>query len=187
MGIGSQEALYSELDTNTMETTVTRSMVLLGWVSVWSVALAAVPAAAQTRRATRCEAPTWGTLIKTSSDAPAILWHDDLESGWRESRRRDLPMVIFITSENCTYCDAMKRETWGNPSVRERIANGFVAIRLTPRKNAATLKRIDIKMFPMTLIGEPRGKVIGHRMGYQPPAALHQLLSEAKGRPRLVR
>jgi protein disulfide-isomerase len=81
----------------------------------------------------------------------------------------------------------MKRETWCNDSIRRRIASGFVAIRLSPRKNAATLNRIDVKMYPMTLIGVPRGKVIGHRRGYQPPADLHQLLTEAKNRPGLLR
>lgn len=111
--------------------------------------------------------------------ATDIAWHDSLESGWRVSRESGLPMVIFITSEHCTYCDAMQSSTWCESSVRERIGAGFIAIRLRQGHNDKTLGRIRIPMYPTTLIGTPEGKVIGHRSGFQPPGGLHQLLSEA--------
>lgn len=123
-----------------------------------------------------------------SSAAPASLadarirWHDSLDSGWEESRRRNIPMVIYITTERCRYCDAMKRDTWCDYSVLHRVAKDFVAIRLTPQRNTATLNRIRIAAYPTTLIGIPEGKIIGRRVGYQPPAELHGLLSESEGR-----
>ncbi len=155
-----------------METTVKRIMVLVG--------LGSLLLAAFQQPILLADSPQTLATTTTGSGKPAIHWHDNLRSGWLESRRRGVPMVIFITSENCTYCDAMKRETWCNESVRQRIANGFVAIRLSPRQNSATLKRIKVQLYPTTLVGVPRGRVIGQRVGYQPPAALHQLLSEAK-------
>lgn len=79
----------------------------------------------------------------------------------------------------------MKRDTWRDHSIRKRIADGFVAIRLDPARNAKTLSRIKIKMYPMTLIGEPRGKVIEEKLGYQPPSAVHQLLTRAKNAKRV--
>lgn len=94
-------------------------------------------------------------------------------------------MVIFITSERCTYCDAMKRDTWCNETIRQRVSDGFVAIRLDPRHNAKTLARIKIAMYPMTLVGAPRGKVIAQRNGYQPPSAMLRLLGEAQRAPTL--
>ncbi len=112
----------------------------------------------------------------------SVVWHETLAAGWQESRSRNVPMVIYITSERCTYCDAMKRDTWCDETIRHRLAEGFVAIRLTARRNSATLSRIDVQTYPMTLVGVPEGKIIGHRNGYQPPAALHGLLTEAKRR-----
>lgn len=120
----------------------------------------------------------------TPSDVaePSVLWHESLAAGWQESRRRNLPMVIYITSEQCTYCEAMKRDTWCEETIRNRLASGFVAIRLSPKRNSATLSRIDVQTFPMTLVGVPEGKIVGQRTGYQPPAAVHGLLTEAKFR-----
>ena len=119
-------------------------------------------------------------LTRSTSPSPAISWHEDLQSGWRESQRRRVPMVIYITSDNCTYCDAMKRDTWCDASVTSRVRREFVAIRLSRRKNSATLSRIKVKMYPTTLIGIPEGKVVSHREGYQPASAIHQLLSNAR-------
>ena len=119
-----------------------------------------------------------------SQQAPAmgqpIAWHNNLQSGWREAKRRNLPMLIFITADECVYCDAMKRDTWCEPSVKSRMSDKFVAIKLTKNVNVETLRRIKVDMYPLTLMGTPNGKIIGHRKGYQPPSALHGFISETK-------
>ncbi|WP_372896442.1 thioredoxin family protein [Stieleria sp.] len=114
-----------------------------------------------------------------SSAESAIQWHEDLDAGWRAAKQSGRPMVIFITSSRCRYCDAMKRDTWTDGTIRSRLKNGFVAIRLSPDRNAEVLRRIDVPAYPTTLIGHPDGKVLAHKVGYQPPGALHQLLGAA--------
>ncbi len=89
-------------------------------------------------------------------------------------------MVIFITTNDCAYCDAMKQNTWCDQQVLRRLAGKFVPIRLNPIRNRKTLDRIDVDTYPTTLLGSPRGKVIGHRIGYQPPAAVQSFLAEAQ-------
>ncbi len=157
-----------------MEMAVNRFMVLGGLGAL------AILTSLENRLLAEMPRSTGPVLATSTVTAPTIQWHEDLNSGWRESRRRNVPMVIFITSDHCSYCDAMKRDTWCDGSIRTRIAGGFVAIRLNPRRNAATLSRIRVKMYPTTLVGLPQGKVVGHRLGYRPPAALHQLLSDVK-------
>lgn len=111
-----------------------------------------------------------------------VVWHSSLKSGWDEARRRDVPMVIYITSDNCQYCEAMKRDTWCDFGIGQRLSKDFVAIRLNPKENASTINRIKLKMFPATLIGLPQGKIIDHRYGYQPSGEIHQVLTNAKSR-----
>ncbi|EMI23052.1 hypothetical protein RMSM_00029 [Rhodopirellula maiorica SM1] len=108
-----------------------------------------------------------------------MTWHRTLRAGWQEARRRNVPMVIYISTDHCVYCDAMKRDTWCDETVEQRVSQDFVAILLTPQENQATLGRIDVSAYPTTLIGVPEGKIVGHRTGYQPAAAVHQFLSEA--------
>ena len=116
------------------------------------------------------------SAMSTPSKA-SVRWHGTLRSGWLEARRRKVPMVIYISSKQCAYCDAMKRDTWCDRTVEQRMAKEFVAIHLTPEQNADTLGRIEVNTYPMTLIGLPQGKIIGHRKGYQPVAEMHRFLN----------
>ncbi|TWU57525.1 thioredoxin family protein [Rubripirellula reticaptiva] len=119
---------------------------------------------------------------QSTAAPPLVSWHRSLESGWEESRRRNVPMVIYITTERCTYCDAMKRDTWCDQDVQQDLANGFVAIQLSQQENSATLDRIKVTTYPTTLIGVPQGKIVAHRTGYQPALAIKSLLRDIKGR-----
>ncbi|WP_037244198.1 thioredoxin family protein [Rhodopirellula baltica] len=116
-----------------------------------------------------------------SADTP--MWHDDFDSGWAAARRSGRPMLIFITSEDCRFCDAMKQNTFCDASIRSRLANGFVPIILRPDTNPNILARIPVTTYPTTLLAVPRGKVIAHRVGYQPPDRLHELLGLAPSSP----
>jgi protein disulfide-isomerase len=127
------------------------------------------------------EMPRYVSASGIPTTAP-VFWHKSLESGWDEARRRDVPMVIYITSDDCQYCEAMKRDTWCDHTIGQRLSQDFVAIRLNPKENASTINRIKLKMFPATLIGLPQGKIIDHRYGYQPSREIHQVLSNAKAR-----
>ncbi len=111
-----------------------------------------------------------------------IVWHDNLDSGWRESQRTGRPMVIFITAARCRYCDAMKDATWRDYGVESRVCNEFVAVQLNPERNAGELSRISVDTYPTTLVAMPQGKVIDHRKGFQPPALLHELLNRVTPR-----
>jgi protein disulfide-isomerase len=129
-------------------------------------------------KTSHAETPQQSAASARISDAK-VHWYTDLQSGWAAAHQRNLPMVIFITSKQCRYCDAMKRDSWRNHSIEHQIASEFIAIELTPERNQSTLDRIKVPAFPTTLIGTPSGKIVGQRVGYQPPAKLMALLSQA--------
>ena len=109
-------------------------------------------------------------------DAPR--WHEELETGWKASKETGLPMLIFITSKQCSFCEAMKVNTLCDPTVRARLFRRFIPIRLRPDANNRVLSRIKVTSFPTTLVAHPGGKVVAHRIGYQPVDRFHELLSE---------
>ncbi len=114
----------------------------------------------------------------------APIWYDDFDKGWRESKRRGLPMVVFITSENCIYCDAMKKDTWCNGEILGQLRQNFVAIQLKRGRDSELLSRIEVPSYPMTLVASPEGKVMEQRVGYQPPDQVRKLFSEVAQRYR---
>ncbi len=123
------------------------------------------------------------SAISASAALPeSIQWHDDLASGWQAAKATGRPMVIFITSSNCRYCDAMKQTTWIDREIRSRVSGGFVAIRLTPEHNSSELSRVNVQMYPTTIVALAQGKVIDHQAGFQPSAKLHHLLDRVQTR-----
>ena len=128
---------------------------------------------------TRVSAQSFGYSQPSASTSytTKIVWHDNLDSGWRESRRTGRPMVIFITSARCRYCDAMKHATWRDQGIENRVGKEFVAVQLNPQHNISELSRITVDTYPTTLVAIPQGKVIDHRKGFQPPGLLHELLN----------
>ncbi|EMI52856.1 thioredoxin family protein [Rhodopirellula sallentina] len=133
-----------------------------------------------TQTTVHAEMPTTASELTSSRTVAddGLRWHDNLESGWKEAKATGRPMVIFITSEQCVYCDAMKRDTLCDESIRKRLLSRFVPIRLRPGPNNRVLSRIDVPAYPTTLIAHPKGKVIAHRVGYQPVKNFHEMLSE---------
>lgn len=110
-------------------------------------------------------------------------WYDTLELGWNAARDTGRPMLILITSEHCPYCDVMKEVTLSDPTVRDRLLRRFIPIRLRPSSNARVLSRVEVTAFPTTLLAHPRGKVVAHRIGFQPVDQFHQFLNEAAPAP----
>ena len=115
----------------------------------------------------------------TATTQSNVSWHEDFDLGWRAAQKSGRPMVIFITSKRCHYCDAMKRDTWRDRGILQRVKDKFVAIRLSPERNAKVLERIEVPAYPATLIGHPDGKILAHKFGYQPPTEMHRLLETA--------
>ncbi len=109
----------------------------------------------------------------------APVWYDNFHEGWKESRRRGIPMVVFIASDHCIYCDAMKKDTWCDGAIMDQLRQSYVAIRLHRDRDSALLDRIVVPAFPTTLVASPEGKVISHRVGYQPPGEIRRLFAEA--------
>ncbi|TWT96501.1 thioredoxin family protein [Neorhodopirellula pilleata] len=134
---------------------------------------------------TRSAVAATGLTNSTAGDASPLAateelkWFDTLESGWKAARDTGRPMVIFITSDHCQYCDVMKKNTLCEPSVRDRLLKRFIPIRLRPDSNAQVLSRVEVTAYPTTLVAHPRGKVLAHRIGYQPVEQFHEFLSEA--------
>ncbi len=128
------------------------------------------------------EMPVFRRATVTEGVASQGIWHDSFEEGWNEAKKRDVPMVVYITSDHCIYCDAMKKDTWCNESVMQRLRDDFVGIRLHRERDSALLKRIVVPAFPMTLIATPQGKVVSHRVGYQPPSEIQGLLTDGQRR-----
>lgn len=74
--------------------------------------------------------------------------------------------LIFVTSSRCIWCDRMKRNTFANAKVAERIGRDFTYAE-TSGKDAN--QRYTVTGFPTYLILDSSGKELRRGTGYRSP------------------
>jgi protein disulfide-isomerase len=109
-------------------------------------------------------------------------WHRDWNSAWKASQAQDRPILLFVTMENCHYCDRMCQNTYGNKQVLQDLERGYVLASIDSDRNPNLVRRLNVRLFPTTLIIGRDNKVIDSMPGYVGPEQLRSRLKTAETR-----
>lgn len=120
-----------------------------------------------------------GMISSVSAAEPQagqIRWHNNLKQGALESSRTKRPMLLQFTADWCGYCKKMKRETYTNATVIQRVNGCFVPITVDADQHEALVEALKIDSLPTTVIVSHDLKVLHKVSGFQQPAALQKHL-----------
>ncbi len=120
-----------------------------------------------------------GTGVASAAEPAGENWHHDWQSAWRDSQAQNRPLVLFVTMEHCHYCEKMSRETYGDASVIEDIASGFVLASINSDTHPNLMRKLHVDAFPTTVIMGADAKVIDSMTGYVGPEQLRLRLKAA--------
>lgn len=109
-----------------------------------------------------------------------ISWATSPEMAMSLARDSRLPILAFVTSENCSYCRKMEREVWSNPRIIAQVESGFVPVKLHASQHRQLVASLGVKAFPTTIMFTPEGKIINGAKGFLPPGRLAGLLRTAQ-------
>ncbi len=111
--------------------------------------------------------------------ANRIHWAHSPERAMSLARDSHLPILAFVTSENCTYCRKMERETWSNPQIIAQTQAGFIPLKLHASQHRKLVAELGVRAFPSTILFTPEGNVINGAKGFLRPNQLAGLLHTA--------
>ena len=74
----------------------------------------------------------------------------------------------------------MKRDTFGDQQVVEKVQASYTAIKLDGRKHADIAKQLRVKLYPTTVIVHPSGTVVEIITGYLGPQEFLKRLASAE-------
>jgi thioredoxin-related protein len=115
--------------------------------------------------------------VPLAADEPAKLpWLHDVNAAWQETQTSRRPMLLFITTQGCTYCRLMERDTFSDGEVIAQIGQAFVPITIDAADQAAFVKKLGIRLYPTTVIIGPNSKVLDSISGYMKPQQLRTRL-----------
>jgi thioredoxin-related protein len=108
-----------------------------------------------------------------------VKWLRSAEQAAVQAAKTGKPILVYVRSASCHYCDLMQQNVWENPTIAEHIMRNFVPLKLTREENAEAVKALDIKGFPSTFVFAADRKFIDRVDGYLEPerflATMHKL------------
>ncbi len=108
-----------------------------------------------------------------------IHWAHSPEMAMSLARDSRLPILAFITSENCKFCRKMEREVWINPRIIAQAETGFVPVKIHVSQHRQLVASLGVRLYPTTILFTPEGMIISQSPGYMPPNRLAGILRTA--------
>jgi protein disulfide-isomerase len=137
---------------------------------------APVPKAAPAPPAAKPAAPT--APAKPAPPKP-VAWQSDMKVAWAETKTSQRPLLVFIVSEGCVYCEQMEAQTFRDERVARAVRESFVPNKLQAADHQPFIQKLGIRIFPATVIIAPDAHVIDQISGYIPPRELEERLTAA--------
>jgi protein disulfide-isomerase len=104
------------------------------------------------------------------ADEPApVAWHTEVATAWSETCQKGRPLLLFVTCENCRFCDKMKQGTYARADVAEMINRSFVPLVVDGRDRAPLVQELKVKYYPCTFIISPQAVILARFEGYVSP------------------
>ena len=129
--------------------------------------------------ATALTLTTFAGASTLSAEAPAeirIHWTHSASTAASLARQFNLPILAYVSSENCGYCRKMEREVWSNPDIVSMVEAGFVPLELTAERDPELVASLQIRALPTTLVYSPDVRPIQRVTGYQRPTQFAAIL-----------
>lgn len=105
------------------------------------------------------------TTLSAATPADGI-WQRDLASAWKISQQTGRPLVLFVTMDGCYFCDKMALETYRDPTVRRELSARFVPAVVDSDRYPALVRKLNVEVFPTTVIISPQARVLESFPGY---------------------
>jgi protein disulfide-isomerase len=106
-------------------------------------------------------------FMSTSVSAEGLKWSKDMKTAWKTAQETEQPLLLFVSSTNCSYCERMKKQTLRDESIVKQVSESFVAVKVDAKEDTELLKKLKIRLLPTTVIVKPNGAVIDSIRGFQ--------------------
>lgn len=101
-----------------------------------------------------------------SALAQEIQWLRSAEQAASLAAQSGKPILVYVRSANCHYCDLMQSNVWQDPATAEIVMRDFVPLKLSREENPEAVKVLQIKGYPSTVIFSADRRYVDRLDGY---------------------
>jgi uncharacterized protein YyaL (SSP411 family) len=117
-----------------------------------------------------------------AAEPPGKKWHRDCNSAFEESQAQGRPILFFVTMDHCYYCEKMCSETYSDNGLLEDIERDYVLASIDRKRCPKLVQKLNVRVFPTTVIVGPDETVIDSMTGFVGPDQLRSRLNAAEAK-----
>ncbi len=107
-------------------------------------------------------------IISCGESIAEIKWEKDLESAKKIAKEKNLPIMIDVYTDWCTWCKELDEKTYKNKEV-VKLSKKFVSLKINPEtseEGAKLAQQYSVQGFPTILFINADGFVLENVSGY---------------------
>jgi thioredoxin-related protein len=88
-------------------------------------------------------------------------------------------VLVFATMQGCQFCEKMYHESYADKKLAGELNRDFIPVRLSAEDSEDLLERMNVEVYPTTIIYSPKGKLLGKIEGYEAKSVLRRTMQGA--------
>lgn len=113
----------------------------------------------------------FATTDANAAEPQVISWLKSAEQAALQAEKTGKPILIYVRSATCHYCDKLQNDVWADPQAAEYVQRNYIPLKLSKELNPASVQSLKVKGYPTTLVFSAKREFVGKVEGYLPPAA----------------
>ncbi len=110
---------------------------------------------------------------------PEIAWLRSATEAAKLAQTTGKPILIYVRSQNCHYCDLLQKNTWQDPATKSQVMHDMIPLKLTLEENREAVEAMKVKGFPSVIIFSPNREYLARIDGYVTPDQFKTHLNKA--------
>ena len=110
----------------------------------------------------------FASIISCNKASAEIKWEKDLASAMKKAKDKNLPIMIDVYTDWCTWCKELDKNTYSHKEVID-MAKKMVAVKLNPetsKEGAEVAQKYGVQGFPTILFINADGLILENIGGY---------------------
>ncbi len=138
-----------------------------------------VPQGMQQAAVTQATAAQSTAGSATTTAGNEIPWLRSATEAAIQSQATGKPILVYVRSKNCHYCDLLQKNTWQDPATKARVMKEMIPLKLTLEENKEAIEAMKVKGFPSVIVFSPQREFIGRYDGYMTPEQFQSQVSKS--------
>lgn len=138
-----------------------------------------VPQGMQQAAATQATATQSAAGSAPTAAGSEIPWLRSATEAAIQSQATGKPILVYVRSKNCHYCDLLQKNTWQDPATKARVMKEMIPLKLTLEENKEAIEAMKVKGFPSVIVFSPQREFIGRYDGYMTPEQFQSQVSKS--------